>query len=156
MRRFRQQLPDCEARHILVTATNGILSLVDPDGRPYGVPMSFVFDGVGALYFHCATEGRKMECLRRCDRASFCAVGLDEIHPEEFTTYFRSVIAEGRIYEIEDPAHKIAALRLLGAKYSPGIDSTREIDKGLDHVAVLRLEIESLNGKEALELACRR
>lgn len=47
-------------------------------------------------------------------------------------------------------------MRMLGEKYSPGIDSTHEIADALDRVAVLRLDIESLTGKEAIELTRRR
>ena len=41
-------------------------------------------------------------------------------------------------------------------KYSPGIDSTAEIDRCLAHVSVLRLEITELTGKEAIELTRER
>lgn len=156
MRRFKQQLPDAEARRILTEATNGTLSLVDPAGRPYGVPMSFVYDGAQTIWFHGAREGRKMDCVRHGERASFCVVALDEVHPETFTTYFRSVIVEGRITVVGARDEQIAALRRLGEKYAPGIDSAAEIAKGVDHVAILRLDIETVSGKEAIELTRRR
>ena len=156
MRRFKQQLPDAEAQQILTRATGGVLSLVDPDGAPYGVPMSFVYDGARTIYFHCAREGRKMTCLRQHDRASFCVVAQDEIRPAEFTTYFRSVIAAGRIANVAQREEMLAALRMLATKYSPGIDSTAEIAGGIGRVAILRLDIETLTGKEAIELTRRR
>lgn len=156
MRRFKQQLPEPEVRQILSEATNGVLSLVGTDGRPYGVPLSFVYDGRGAIFFHCAREGRKIESLRHCRHASFCTVALDDVQPAEFTTYYRSVIAEGRISIIESRDEIIAALRMLGDKYSPAIDSTHEIARALDRVCVLRLDIETVSGKEAIELTRRR
>lgn len=81
---------------------------------------------------------------------------MDEVHPEEFTTYYRSVIAEGRISVVEEHEAMIAALRMLSAKYSPGVDSTHEITGSLDRVAVMRLDVETLVGKEAVELTRRR
>lgn len=45
MRRFRQSLSEQAAKEILTTATNGVLSLTDSDGTPYGVPISYVYDG---------------------------------------------------------------------------------------------------------------
>ena len=156
MRRFKQQMPDSEARQILTRATGGVLSLVDAQGKPYGVPMSFVYDGGQAIYFHCAREGRKMDCLRHCDRASFCVVAMDEVVPDEFTTYFRSVIAEGRVAAVEAHGEMVSALRMLCDKYSPGLDSTAEISSGLARVSVLRLDIETLCGKEAVELSRKR
>ena len=156
MRRFKQQLPDTEVRQILDTATNGILSLVDGDGAPYGVPMSFVFDGGRNIYFHCARQGRKTDCLRHESRASFCVVAADEVQPDEFTTYFRSVIVSGRVTLVEQRGDIEAALRMLCAKYSPGIDCTEEIAGAIDRVAVLRLSVDSATGKEAVELTRRR
>ena len=156
MRRFKQQIPDPEAHDILAVATSGVLSLTDGNGAPYGVPMSFVCDGGRSIYFHCAREGRRMECLRHDSRASFCVVAADDVVPGEFTTYYRSVIAEGRISVVTERDAMIAALRLLCAKYSPGIECGDEIAKSIDHVAVLRLDIESLSGKEAVELTRRR
>lgn len=156
MRRFKQQLPDDEARRILARATHGVLSLVDVDGGPYGVPMSFVYDGAQTIYFHGAREGRKTDCVRHAGRASFCVVAMDEIHPEEFTTYYRSVVAEGRIGVVTEREQTIGALRMLGAKYSPGLDSTHETESNLDRVSVFRFEIETVSGKEAIELTRRR
>ena len=156
MRRFKQQLPETEVRQIMAASTSGVLSLIDADGRPYGVPLSFVCDGSRAVYFHCAREGRKMECVRCCDSASFCIVALDDVQPSRFTTYFRSVIADGRISVVENSDEVVEALRMLGSKYSPGMDCTHEIANALSHVAVLRFDIVSVTGKEAIELTRRR
>lgn len=51
MRRFRQLLSEDAAKEILLTATNGVLSLVDADGSPYGVPVSFAYDKAGISGF---------------------------------------------------------------------------------------------------------
>lgn len=156
MRRFKQQLSDEEAKEILTGCTNGILSLVDTDGTPYGVPISYVFDGAGLLYMHCAASGRKIDCINSEARCSFCVVARDEIVPEEFTTYFRSVIVAGRISILDDPGEIRAALVMLSDKYCPGIDPTNEIDKFIKTVKVLRIDIESLTGKESIELVRQR
>ena len=39
------------------------------------------------------------------------------------------------------------------AMYSPGMDCEPEIEKGINRVLILKLEIESLTGKEAIELS---
>ena len=152
MRRFKQQIPEEEAKEILKTATNGVLSLIDHDERPYGVPMSFIYDGERSIYFHCALSGRKIECIKHNKNACFTIIDQDEIHPQEFTTYFRSVIVEGIIEIIDERTEMIEALRLLSMKYSPGIDCEPEIEKGISRVLILKLEINSMNGKEAIEL----
>ncbi|MCH5240729.1 MAG: pyridoxamine 5'-phosphate oxidase family protein [Muribaculaceae bacterium] len=156
MRRFKQQIPMAEAKDILKKATNGVLCLVDYDERPYGVPMSFIYDGDRSIYFHCALTGRKIDCIKHNPFASFTLIDQDEIHPEEFTTYYRSVIVEGIIKIIEERDEMIEALKLLSTKYSPGIDCEPEIEKGLNRVLILKLEVDSITGKEAIELTRKR
>lgn len=156
MRRFRQQLPEDEVFKILIRATNGVLSLIDVEGHPYGVPLSFVYDGDNSIYFHCALTGRKIDCIRNNPSACFTIVDQDEIQPEKFTTFFRSVVVEGKIKILDDRQEMIDSLRLLSKKYSPGIDCESEIEKGLGRVLVLKLEIASAIGKEAIELTAAR
>ena len=156
MRRFKQQIPEAEAKTILNKATNGVLCLMDYDDSPYGVPMSFIYDGEGSIYFHCALTGRKIDCIKQNPKACFTVIDQDEIHPEEFTTYFRSVIVEGTVSILKDRNQMIEALKLLSTKYSPGIDCDSEIEKGIDRVSILKLEIDSITGKEAIELTKKR
>lgn len=50
----------------------------------------------------------------------------------------------------------IKGLLLLCEKYSPGVDSDDEISQCISRVAVLRLDIDSMTGKEAIELVKKR
>ena len=152
MRRFKQQMPESDIKEILIRSTNGVLCLIDSGSQPYGVPMSFIYDGKNSIYFHCALSGRKIDCIRNNPNACFVVIDKDEIHPEEFTTYFRSVILEGSIKILSDRQQMIDTLRLLSTKYSPGLNCEPEIEKGLDRVLILKFIIESFTGKEAIEL----
>ncbi|MDE7396789.1 MAG: pyridoxamine 5'-phosphate oxidase family protein [Muribaculum sp.] len=156
MRRFKQLLSEQAVKEILNNSTNGILSLVDIDGRPYGVPISYVFDGDKAIYFHCAVAGHKIDCIAANNHASFCVVGQDSIVPDEFTSYFRSVIVRGIITIVTSREEVMKGLMLLCDKYSPGINPDSEISKCISHVSVLRLDIDSMTGKEAIELVRKR
>lgn len=149
-------LTDEDAKMLLRKGSNGVLSLACPDGVPYGVPVSYAYDGGNAIYFHSAVAGLKMECIEWCPRCSFCVVGQDVIVPEEFTTYFRSVIVTGDICVVKDDDEIMKGLLLLCDKYSPGIDPETEISKCLKHVAVLRLDIDCVTGKESIELLRKR
>lgn len=156
MRRFKQLLSEEDAKDILAKGTNGVLSLVDADGIPYGVPLNYVYDGGQHIYFHCAVDGHKIDCIHAHPACSFCVVGQDRIVPEEFTSYFRSVIVNGRIHRASEPEEIRKGLLLLCEKYAPGLNPEAEIAKHLGHVAVLRLNIESMTGKEAIELVGKR
>ena len=153
MRRKRQQLADEESISILQKATAGTLALLGDGGYPYAVPISYVYDD-GKLYFHSALSGHKVDAIRGCDKASFCVIDQDQVHPSAYTTYFRSVIAFGRIHIVEDPAEKLAITRKLGNRYNPNQEEAlqEELRHGLSRMLALRFDIEHLTGKEAIEL----
>ena len=152
MRRFKQLLSEQATKEILNNATNGVLSLVDSDGKPYCVPISYVYDGNKCIYFHSAVKGHKIECIEANGRCAFCVVGQDLIMPNEFTSYFRSVIVNGTIQVVTAHEDIMKGILLLCEKYSPGVDPTAEISRCIGHVSVLRLDIDSMQGKEAIEL----
>lgn len=156
MRRFKQLLTEDNTKEILCSATNGVLSLVNTEGEPYGVPISYAYDGNRHIYFHSAVKGYKIDCIKSDSRCSFCVVDKDQIIPEEFTTYFRSVIVKGTIHISTSPDEIMKGLLLLCEKYSPGINPDAEIAKNVSHVSVLRLDIDSMTGKEAIELVQER
>lgn len=157
MRRKHQQLSDEESYAILQKATSGTLALLGDGGYPYAVPISYVFSE-GKLYFHSALSGHKVDAIRGCDRASFCVVAQDDVKPAMYTTFFRSVIAFGRIHIVDDEAEKLAAARLLGNRYNPHQDEAlqKELENGLARMLVIRLDIEHLTGKESIELVGQR
>lgn len=153
MRRKRQQLSEEESIGILQKATAGTLALLGDNGYPYAVPISYVYAD-GKLYFHSALSGHKIDAIRNCDKASFCVIDKDDVRPEKYTTYFRSVIAFGRIHIIEDEQEKLETARLLGDRYNPNQEEAlqKEIEKGLSRMLMIRFDIEHLTGKAAIEL----
>lgn len=153
MRRKRQILPLHECESILNESTAGVLALDGDNNYPYAVPISYVYKN-GKLFFHSALTGHKVDAVKRNPKASFCVIDRDEIHPETYTTYFKSVIAFGQLSIIDDEEGKLEILNMLGIRYNPGDDTGRaaEIHKSLAHVLCLRMDIEYLSGKESIEL----
>ena len=153
MRRKRQQLSNEESIGLLQEATAGTLALLGDGGYPYAVPLSYVYAD-GHLYFHSALSGHKVDAIRNYAKASFCVIAQDQVKPQEYTTYFRSVIAFGNIHIVEDPEEKLAIARLLGNRYNPHQDEAlqRELEHGLSRMLALRFDIEHLTGKAAIEL----
>ena len=156
MRRKRQQLSEAESIGILQKATSGTLALLGDNGYPYAVPISYVYHE-GKMYFHSALSGHKVDAIRQCDKASFCVIEQDDVQPKKYTTFFRSVIAFGRIHIIEDDKEKLAMARMLGNRYNPNNDESlqKEIEGGLSRMLMIRFDIEHLTGKEAIELLNR-
>ena len=152
MKHANQQLSDEEAIAILQRGKSGVLALHGDNGYPYAVPISYVYHE-GKIILHGAPAGHKHELLARDNHVSFCVVDLNDIVPQEFTTYFRSTIVFGTVRTITDPAEKQAALEAVGHKYAPGQNGLLPyIGKHFDYVKVMVLEIDHLTAKESIEL----
>ena len=99
------------------------VSMVRPDGTPYGLPLSLVRKDDTTFYFHCASEGEKIDCFRHNPVVSLSAVSRCTPRYEEenntFTEYFHSAIALGRVDIVDDPGEKREALRLLCERFLP-------------------------------------
>ncbi len=157
MRRKRQQLPEEESIAILQKATSGTLALLGDDDYPYAVPLSYLYHE-GKLYFHSALSGHKVDAIRRCDKASFCVIGQDDVQPKEYSTFYRSVIAFGRIHIVEDEQEKLETARMLGNRYNPNDEEglQKEMDSAFSRMLMIRFDIEHLTGKESIGLARMR
>lgn len=155
MRRFRQELPASETERILRNGKYCVMAVSGDDDYPYAVPVNYAYDG-NSIYIHSASQGHKIDAIRRNPKCSLCIVDRDDVIPEEFTSYFRSVIVFGKAHFVESTEDKVAALRLLGDKYSPGIDPEAEIARFIKTVCIVRIDIDSIAGKEAIELTRER
>ena len=153
MRRIKQLLPEEKTAEIMERNTAGVLAVKDDEGYPYAVPISYVYAD-GKVYMHSAKEGHKVDAGKNYDKASFCVIDKDQIVPEEYTTYFRSAIAFGKVRLIEEGEEKQRAIELLGRKYNPNgtEDLQRTIEKEDPRFVIIALDIEHMTGKEAIEL----
>lgn len=158
MRRKNQALSHEECELILNKATSGVLALSGDEGYPYAVPLSYVYDN-GRIYFHCARSGHKIDAISRNEKASFCVIDQDLVIPEEYTTYFRSVIVFGKIRILTDEKEKRLAIEKLAERYAPDAEAherQKAIDKDYAPLCMLELTIEHMSGKEAIELAKKK
>lgn len=137
-----------EALRLLEEGEYGFLSMLGTDGYGYGIPISFVKEE-DHLYFHCAPEGYKLECLRQSPKVSFCVVGATRVIPGQFTTAYESVLAFGSIQTELPEEERRHALRLLVDKYSPEYREIGEkyIEKSFHRTHILRLDIETVTAK---------
>ena len=154
MRRKRQELSREEAEKILREGTSGVLAVEGDGGYPYAVPLSYAWDG-GKLLFHCARSGHKLDAVKRNPKASFCVIGQDKVVPEEYTTYYRSVIAFCTVRILEDDREKYDSVQEIALKYAP-LDTEEQrraaIEREWSGLCMLEMTIEHLTGKEAREL----
>lgn len=157
MRRNRQQLTQEECIEILDKSTSGVLAVSGDNGYPYAVPLSYAYRD-GALWFHGAVSGHKLDAISRCDKVSFCVIAADDVWPEKLTTVYRSVIAFGRATILDDERQIARGARILGEKFLPG-GQTRvesEIAQSMPRLTVIRMDIEHMTGKEGVELTAKK
>ena len=158
MRRKKQVLSNEENIEILQKGTSGVLALLGDNEYPYAVPISYVYEN-SKVYFHGAKAGHKIDAIRKCSKASFCVIAQDEIFPEEYTTYFRSVIAFGKIRILEDENEIREAIEKLAIKYHPtdSIENrNQEIAREWKPLCMMELSVEHMTGKEAIEIAKKK
>ena len=158
MRRIRQQLGDAECVGILEKNTSGTLAVLGDGDYPYAVPLSYVYYD-NTIYFHCAKSGHKLDAIREHDKVSFCVIDQDAVVPQEYTTYFRSVIVFGRARKIEEQDEMRRAIEILAEKYYPDDSQDNRnvfIDKEFSALCMIKIEIEHMTGKEAIELVKAR
>lgn len=125
------------------------LGLTDGD-QPYVVPLNFGYcrrgDGY-VFYFHCASEGKKLDLLRKNPRV---CLELDRGHALEeggdhacaYSYRFQSVIARGTAALVEDVEEKKVALSALmrqqtGREFTFTDEETRTVTVGRIDVAEL-------------------
>lgn len=158
MRRNKQEIPTEECVAVLNRGTSGVLAVSGDDGYPYAVPLSYVYRD-SKIYFHCAKSGHKLDGIRRNSKVSFCVTDQDKIVPEEYTSYYRSVIVFGKARIIEEEKEIRESIGLLARKYSPEIGEEarqKEIEKYFPALCMVELSVEHMTGKEARELAMKK
>jgi uncharacterized protein len=121
------------------------------DNTPYVLPVSFGYDGK-AIYFHTATEGRKLVFLAANNRVCFefehdVHVVRHDSNPCKWTFSFQSVIGYGTVLELTEPTEKLDGLNHIMHHYSGRdwpISTTDTVD-----IRVWKIAIESLTGKQS-------
>jgi nitroimidazol reductase NimA-like FMN-containing flavoprotein (pyridoxamine 5'-phosphate oxidase superfamily) len=90
---------------------------------PYIVPLNYgyIWDDQLAFYFHCASEGRKLTCIRRNNHVCFeIDTGHELIQNEHACNWgmrYKSIIGNGIIEIVDDHDEKNKGLNLLMKHY---------------------------------------
>ncbi|WP_461208272.1 pyridoxamine 5'-phosphate oxidase family protein [Desulfocurvus sp. DL9XJH121] len=148
MRHEKREIKDkARVEALLTSCLTMQLGLWDGE-RPYVATVNFGYRD-GAVYFHGAAKGRKMDCIRANGLVSFATVVDSELIRAEkgcgFTTHYTSVTGFGRAEVLTDPQDKARALDVIMAQHGGPVDSYDP--KVLEYTAVVRVALEQLTGK---------
>jgi nitroimidazol reductase NimA-like FMN-containing flavoprotein (pyridoxamine 5'-phosphate oxidase superfamily) len=109
-----------EMERVLGEQDTGCLCLCR-DQEPYGLPVSYAYLD-GAIVFHCARAGRKLDIIRDNPRVCFVV----SRHPDPAKPHaaegrckyrFESVLCFGRARVVDDPGERLEILRRFKAHF---------------------------------------
>ena len=147
IRRKDRAISEEEAIRLLTIGQYGVLSTVDSNNMPYGIPLNYIFRN-NCIEFHSATKGHKVTNLEQNLNCSFCVVGKTEVLPDKFGTKYESVIVSGSISELKEEEKRYTLIALL-KKYSTDHMETglKYIETLFDKTRVFSLKINEMTGK---------
>lgn len=153
MRRQDRQITDNEKINEIIRKCSCCRLGFNDNGEIYIVPLSFGLeykDGKRYLYFHSATEGRKIDLIKRGGTVGFemdCDYELR--HAEKacgHTAMYSSVIGTGKPEILASDEEKIHGLQCLMETLT-GSDKWDYDRNMLDRVCVFRVEVISIDCK---------
>lgn len=155
MRKANKEIKDSSIiEHLLGTCHVGRLGTIGKDGYPVVKPLNYVYHD-GAIYFHTALAGEKIEDIKRDNRVCF-EVDLPIAYvkavnqPCEAAYRYQSVIIRGRTSFVEEAEKKLFALTCLMSKYQPEGGFGEYLKEKIALTGVVRIAIEEMTGKEDL------
>jgi nitroimidazol reductase NimA-like FMN-containing flavoprotein (pyridoxamine 5'-phosphate oxidase superfamily) len=124
--------------------------MIDPEGKPYVIPMNFGFDG-DYVYLHGSATGKKVDSLKNNPEVCISFSTDHELRyvNEEvacsWSMRYRSVLVYGKAEFVEEPDEKVRSLNIVMAHYTErpfeySAPSIRE-------VMVFRVKIERIDGR---------
>jgi nitroimidazol reductase NimA-like FMN-containing flavoprotein (pyridoxamine 5'-phosphate oxidase superfamily) len=150
MRKKEKEITEASAIKAIITKSLVCRLALSDDTSPYIVPLCFGYrDKV--LYFHGSLKGKKVDIIKKNQKVCFEFDTNTEIVKADnachWTMKYRSVIGFGKAVLLEDLDEKRKALNIIMSQYS---DRTFQFDDAiLKKTAVIKLEIESMTGKQS-------
>ena len=147
---MRKITTDVDTIESIIRSASVCRIALSDDGQPYVVPVCFGYVD-NTLYFHSAPSGRKLDILGK-NNAVCCEFDVDqEIVPAEdacaWSVRYRSVVAFGRAFIVEDLDEQRKALDVIVAHY--GGQPRVYPEATLQRTAVVKVEIQSMTAKIA-------
>ncbi len=150
MRRKEKEITDkVEIESIIKQSLVCRLAMSD-EGAPYMIPLCFGY-AHGVLYFHSATEGKKLDVLKQNHKVCFEFDISTEVTTGKtacnWGMNYRSVIGFGQASFVEGVEQKRRALEIITAQYAD--KAYKLTDGAVKEACVFRVDIESMTGKQS-------
>ncbi|MDD3586725.1 MAG: pyridoxamine 5'-phosphate oxidase family protein [Thermoguttaceae bacterium] len=129
---------------------------IPDDPAPYIVPVNYAWtwnEEWPVLYFHSATQGKKIELLMSLPQVGFEAERLIEVFkgesPCQCGAYYESIIGQGTSLPVEDALEKKAAMDLIMHRYG-WLKAMEYHPATFDHMIIVKIKVSSLHAKHLL------
>ena len=152
MRRKEREITDIVEIESIIYGSDACRVAFANNNTPYIVTMNYGYVGGKNphLYFHCATEGRKLKMISNNNYVCF-EMDTDHVVYKgekgcDWGMNYSSVVGYGRIFIVDDKAEKIAGLGHIMDHYG-GSGVYNYDEKVLLTTTVLRLDISEISGE---------
>jgi len=153
MRREDRRLSEEEAITFLRASSYGVLAMSQSD-EPYAIPLNHYYEE-NTLYFHIATEGRKIGILEQNPLVTFVVsdfTGFKDTDTDllcSLGAYFRSVICTGHARFITEPSVKASLVTRLTRHLVRDMEiSAPDVSASqVSKIYILAVEIDNISGK---------
>lgn len=151
MRKSNQEIRDpAILEGILSNAKICRVAMLDGE-RPYLLPFNYGYRD-RCIYIHSATEGKKIDLLRKHPFVCFEIEDSVRVIPADkvcdWATLYRSVVGYGTVEIVEDHRGKVEGLKVIMAQHG----AKRELEfepRNLNRMVILKLTISSMTGKQS-------
>ena len=153
MRRKDRELTDKKDLLAILDEADVCRIAIQTGKAPYIVPLNFgyAWDENLVLYFHSATEGRKLDLLQKNNAVGFELDAGHELVKADLACNwgmkYRSIIGTGEVRFIDDDKEKALALDAIMRKYGYA-GAAMFSGANLQSVKVFSLKVEELTGKQ--------
>ena len=156
VRRKDKEITDPEQLKKILTTANYVTLAMVKDGEPYLVSLSHAYDEAeNCIYFHSASEGKKLDYLR-ANPVVWGQAMLDHgYHKGECSHLYASVMFKGRVEFIEDIETKRHAFKTMVLQLEPDPESIMDDmlgSEGIPTTVVGRIVIDEMTGKKSAEV----
>ena len=151
MRRKDREMSEAFAWATFDKANHTVVSVVDPAGEPYSIPVLAARNG-RTVYYHSFFRGRMYEIMQTCPKVCLTSISIASVIPKSNDLVFASAILFGTGSVVEDEDEKILATRLVCEKVAAdNLDKFEsKIPFSLPNLGVVRMDISEITGKANL------
>ena len=153
MRRSDRDVIDIKEIESVIEKVDVCRIAISNDNIPYIVTMNFgyIHGDTSKIYFHCASEGRKLEMLKKNNYVCFQMDGDHKLKTGEsacdFGMGYCSIIGYGSVFVVADEHERNVGMDLIMKRYTQKTEFiyNKEVFK---RTTILRLDISEMSCKK--------